>query len=129
MRQFLTALLLLALPSCAMVMTPKTGAAPAFLVFFDEHSASLDSAGAGVIAQAAAAAKAAPGSPVVVLGYTDSAGNPSADVTLSQRRAQAVSDALVADGVAPGRIARHGRGQTHEDPGQASRRVEIDIGS
>jgi outer membrane protein OmpA-like peptidoglycan-associated protein len=125
MRKYLTAVLLLALPSCAM-MAPQT--MPAYLVFFDEHSASLDTAGAGVIAQAAAAAKAAPASTVVVLGYTDSAGSPAADVTLSQLRAQAVSDALVSDGVQPARITRHGRGQTHEDPGQASRRVEIDIG-
>jgi outer membrane protein OmpA-like peptidoglycan-associated protein len=126
MRKIITALLLLALPSCAMMAPPTTR--PAFLVFFDEHSASLDTAGIGVIAQAAAAAKASPGSPVAVLGYTDSAGSPAADVLLSQQRAQAVADALVADGVQPGRIARHGRGQTHDDPGQASRRVEIDIG-
>jgi len=81
-----------------------------------------------VIAQAAAAAKVSPTSPVRVLGYTDSAGSPGADVTLSQLRAQAVSDALVADGVEASRISHQGRGQTHEDPGQASRRVEIDIG-
>jgi outer membrane protein OmpA-like peptidoglycan-associated protein len=124
MRRYLPALLLLALPSCA-VMTGHTK--PAYLVFFDEHSAALSPDASGTIAQAAAAAKAAPASTVVVLGYTDSAGSPSADVTLSQLRAQSVSDALVADGVAASRISREGRGQTHDDPGQASRRVEIDI--
>jgi outer membrane protein OmpA-like peptidoglycan-associated protein len=65
---------------------------------------------------------------VVVKGYTDSAGNAAADVTLSQMRAQAVADALKSDGVAAGRISIRGRGQTHEEPGQASRRVEIDVG-
>jgi outer membrane protein OmpA-like peptidoglycan-associated protein len=125
MRKFLTAVLLLGLPSCAMV---APASAPGYLVFFTEHSADIDPPAASVIAQAAAAAKASPGLPVQVRGYTDSAGNPSADVVLSQRRAQRVSDALVADGVDPSRITRQGRGQTGEDPGVASRRVEIDIG-
>ena len=78
-------------------------------------------------AQAAQAAKAAPGSAVRVIGYTDSVGIPQDDVILSQHRAQRVADALVADGVDPGRISRQGRGQTHEDPGVESRRVEIEI--
>ncbi len=125
MRKILTTLLLLSLPSCAM-MAPASG--PGYLVFFTEHSDAIDPPAAAVIAQAAAAAKASPGLPVQVRGYTDSAGNPSADVVLSQRRAQRVSDALVADGVDPARITRQGRGQTGEDPGVASRRVEIDIG-
>lgn len=100
---------------------------PGYLVFFTEHSASIDQTAAGTIGQAAAAAKASPGAPVVVLGYTDSAGNASADVVLSQARAQGVADALKADGVEPSRISIQARGQTHEDPGQASRRVEIEI--
>jgi outer membrane protein OmpA-like peptidoglycan-associated protein len=125
MRKILTALLLLSLPSCTM-MSGTTQ--PGYLVFFTHQSIAIDPPAANVIAQAAAAAKAAPGTPVVVKGYTDSVGNPSTDVVLSQRRAQAVSDALVADGVDPTRITRQGRGQTGEDPGVASRRVEIDIG-
>jgi outer membrane protein OmpA-like peptidoglycan-associated protein len=125
MRKILTIFCLLSLASCAMV---GPSAAPGYLVFFTEHSADIDPPAASVIARAAAAAKASPGLPVEVRGYTDSAGNPSADVLLSQRRAQRVSDALVADGVDPTRITRQGRGQTGEDPGVASRRVEIDIG-
>jgi len=126
MRKILTAFLLLALPSCA-IMAPGP-ASPDYLVFFTAHSAAIDPPAAAVIAQAAAAAKASPGQAVLVRGYTDSAGNPSADITLSQSRAQHVSDALVADGVDPQRITRQGRGQTGEDPGVASRRVEINIG-
>jgi outer membrane protein OmpA-like peptidoglycan-associated protein len=123
MPRILPILLLLALPSCAMRGTPQ----PGYLVFFTEHSAGIDPPAASVIARAAQAAKASPGATVTVLGYTDSAGRPADDVLLSQRRAQTVSDALVADGVAPSRISRQGRGQTGEDPGVASRRVEIDI--
>ncbi len=126
MRKILIGLLLLALPSCATMMAPTK---PGYLVYFDPHSAKVDQTASGTIAQAADAAKAAPGARVVVKGYTDSAGSPAADVTLSQLRAQAVADALKSDGLDAARISIQGRGQTHEDPGQASRRVEIDVGS
>jgi outer membrane protein OmpA-like peptidoglycan-associated protein len=125
MRKILTTVLLLSLPSCAM-LAPDS--APGYLVFFTQYSADIDPPAAAVIARAAAAAKASPSLPVEVRGYTDSFGSASADVVLSQRRAQRVSDALIADGVNPNRITRQGRGQTGEDPGVASRRVEIDIG-
>jgi outer membrane protein OmpA-like peptidoglycan-associated protein len=126
MRKILTAFLALGLASCAVLSSAPS--APGYLVFFDEHSAAIDPPAAVVIAQAAAAAKASPGQAVLVRGYTDSAGNPAADITLSQARARHVADALVADGVDPQRITRQGRGQTREDPGVASRRVEINIG-
>jgi len=64
---------------------------------------------------------------VQVIGYTDSAGSPQADIVLSQQRAQAVADALVADGVASSRLVRLGQGQTGGNPGVMSRRVEIRI--
>jgi len=126
MRKLLTALLLLSLSSCAAVMQP---AKPGYLVFFGEHSADLDPPAVGVIAQAAAAANTMPGTFVSVVGWTDSAGSKQADILLSQRRAQRVTNALISDGVAPRRIVHQGRGQTGEDPGVASRRVEIDIRS
>jgi len=69
-----------------------------------------------------------PDTRVTVVGYTDNAGSRQADATLSQQRAQAVADALVANGVAASRLVRAGRGQTGEDPGVASRRVEISLG-
>jgi outer membrane protein OmpA-like peptidoglycan-associated protein len=125
MRKILTGLSLLALSSCASMMGP---AKPGYLVYFDPHSSLIGQTAAGTISQAADAAKASPGAAVVVKGYTDSAGSPAADVTLSQLRAQAVADALKSDGVDAARISIQGRGQTHEDPGQASRRVEIDVG-
>ena len=125
MRFVLACLLLLG--GCA-VTAPQTGR-PAYVVFFTERSAALDGPARQVILEAAAAARAAPGAPVTVLGYTDSAGAPDADIRLSQARARHVADALAAGGVAPARIARAGRGQTGEDPGVASRRVEIAIGA
>ena len=121
MRPGLTVLLLLALAGCA--------GRQEFTVFFPERSAALDEPAHQVIAGAARQAQQDPAAPVNVIGYTDSAGSPQADVILSQRRAQAVAGALVADGVPSSRLARTGRGQTGGDPGLASRRVEITIGS
>jgi hypothetical protein len=81
-----------------------------------------------VVAQAAQRTNADPAARVEVSGYTDSAGSPQADVLLSQQRAQAVADALVASGVAADRLVRKGQGQTGGNPGIASRRVEITVG-
>lgn len=127
MRQTLLATLLLAsLCSCAMLSPPARH--PGYVVFFSERSAVIEPEAMQSIAAAAAQATAT-GTPVTVIGWTDSAGSPQADVTLSQQRAQNVAAALAADGVPPARIMQLGRGQTGEDPGVASRRVEIDLGS
>ena len=102
---------------------------PEYLVYFQERSANLDGPARGVVANAARQAQQDSSAPVSVIGYTDSAGSPQVDVVLSQKRAQAVADALVADGVPASRLTRTGRGQTGTDPGLASRRVEIKIGN
>ncbi len=125
MRRALPACLLLAFLSSCALMRPS--AAPGYVVFFTEHSTALDPAASQVIAQAADAARAAPTATVHVNGYTDSVGIASADVALSQQRAAVVAQTLIADGVLAGRIVQRGRGQTHEDPGVASRRVDIEI--
>jgi outer membrane protein OmpA-like peptidoglycan-associated protein len=119
-------ILLLALASCSVLMGPKPE--PTYVVFFTERSTALDDAALKVIADAAKQAKAGTPKTVTVLGYTDSAGNMTADQQLSSERAESVAGALVADGVASDMIRREGRGQTHEDPGVASRRVEIAVG-
>jgi outer membrane protein OmpA-like peptidoglycan-associated protein len=101
---------------------------PDYVVFFRERSAQLDPEARQVIAQAAARANTSPRARVEVAGYTASAGSPQADILLSQQRAQAVTEALAANGVNPSRIVRKGRGQTSEVPTVASRRVEITVG-
>jgi len=118
-------LTLLTLPLAACTLFgPGT---PRYAVFFPERSAQLDAAAQDVVARVAERARANPEARVRVVGYTDSAGSSQADVALSQQRAQAVADALAADGVAAGRMVRAGRGQSGEDPGVASRRVEISM--
>ena len=126
MRRVFAGLVLAGLSSCT-IFSGGPGA-PAMVVFFADKSAALEPADADIIAQAAALAKASPDAPVVVRGWTDSDGSPQADILLSQLRAQHVADALVADGVSAARISRQGRGQTHNDPGVESRRVEIRVG-
>ena len=115
--------LVVALSACAMFGASR----PSYLVYFPERSAQLDAAANKVIVLAAKRAAENPSAQVDVVGYTDSAGSPRADVLLSQQRAQKVADALVAHGVAASRLVRTGAGQTNENPGLASRRVEIAI--
>ncbi len=99
-----------------------------YVVFFGERSAQLDGPAQRVIAEVATRAKDDPATRVEVTGYTDNAGSPPADVVLSKQRAQAVVEALTANGVAANRLLRHAHGQTGENAGLASRRVEITIG-
>lgn len=66
---------------------------------------------------------------VAIEGHTDSSGNRSRNVTLSQRRAQSVADYLVAQGVARNRVEVHGYGPDRPLPGRnaanpENRRVE-----
>jgi len=54
--------------------------------------------------------KQPPASSAVVRGYTDSTGNPAHNLQLSQRRAQAVVDYLVAHGVSSSQLRSEGFG-------------------
>ena len=128
MRRVFAGLTLAALSACT-TQPAQVGGTPSMAVFFADKSAALEPTDADIIAHAASLAKASPDAPVLVRGWTDSDGSPQADIVLSQLRAQHVADALIADGVSPARISRQGRGQTHDDPGVESRRVEIRVGN
>ncbi|MFO1327351.1 MAG: OmpA family protein [Rubrivivax sp.] len=71
---------------------------------------------------------------VLIEGFTDSVGSEDFNLVLSQRRAQAVSAALAARGVAPGRIDVRGYGESYPVADNTSatnralnRRVEVYI--
>lgn len=70
----------------------------------------LPAAGAATITAAAADVAANPSATVLIEGFTDNAGTPAGNVTLGRRRAQNAVAALVAAGLAAGRIHDIGRG-------------------
>lgn len=100
-----------------------------FVLTFPPASTTLDTAAGSILARAAAAAKAAPDLDVVVAGYADASITPESNQIASRLRAQAVADALLAQGVARARITLAPRRAIGADPGTESARVEIRIGS
>lgn len=75
-----------------------------------------------------------PGSEVLIVGHTDSVGDDSYNMGLSQRRASSAANYLISQGVPSSRIRTAGRGETEPiasnatDAGRAqNRRVEVAI--
>ncbi len=100
----------------------------AFLVFFQGWSADLDSEARQGLEEAADLAKRYPNVQIQVVGFADPAGSPQANVDVSRQRARAVTDALIARGVARNRIVTIARGATNfEQSGLESRRVEVSV--
>ena len=103
-------------------------------IFFDFGSATLDAeAQAGVVAIARSLEASPSYRPTVVVGHTDAVGSAEYNMRLGQRRAQAVADALIAEGVPVGRIGTvSSRGKTELVVAVASaerrnRRVEVSL--
>jgi len=76
--------------------------------------------------------KAEPEMKVSIEGHTDNTGDPAANKKLSERRAKAVQESLVAKGIAAARLSSRGWGQekpvadNRSEEGKAkNRRVEI----
>jgi outer membrane protein OmpA-like peptidoglycan-associated protein len=101
----------------------------AYVVFFQEWSAALDTPALQTIAAAAAIAAKDPNAPVIVTGYADPLGSVQANIYLTETRAQVVTDQLTADGVNPVRIRQRAAGKVgFQLTSQESRRVVIAIG-
>ena len=69
-----------------------------------------------------------------IIGHTDSIGKASVNMMLSQKRANAVKEALVQEGVNPSRITTRGRGELDpiasnrtEEGRKANRRIEVKL--
>jgi len=101
-------------------------------ITFENDSATFTAAGQAAVALAAEILRANPNAKVRIEGHTDSNGTPETNLVLSQARAQAVLNALVAQGIAPERMSAVGFGETRlQVPGATdedhaiNRRVEF----
>jgi outer membrane protein OmpA-like peptidoglycan-associated protein len=86
--------------------------APSFMVFFDWDRSDLSAQALDTIRQAANAYKTQGGARVTATGHTDRSGPETYNMALSLRRANAVRDALVHEGVRATDISVVGRGET-----------------
>lgn len=102
--------------------------------FFDFNKATLRPLGYEKVREAAKVMKDNPKYRATIQGYTDSIGSDAYNLRLSERRAQAVADALVADGIEATRLTVKGFGKADpvasnatEEGRQENRRVEIHL--
>jgi outer membrane protein OmpA-like peptidoglycan-associated protein len=88
-------------------------APPSFMVFFDWDRANLSDQALNTIRQAAAAFKSKGSARITATGHTDTSGPEAYNMALSLRRANAVKDALVREGVPAASITVIGRGESN----------------
>jgi OmpA-OmpF porin, OOP family len=90
---------------------PPPAVAPSFMVFFDWDRSNLSAQALNTIKQAAGAYKAKGNARITATGHTDRSGPESYNMALSLRRANAVKDALVREGVPATAISVVGKGE------------------
>jgi len=90
---------------------PQQVAPPSFMVFFDWDRSNLSQQALATIKQAADAFKAKGNARITATGHTDTSGPEAYNMALSLRRANAVKDALVREGVPAQAISVIGRGE------------------
>ena len=90
---------------------PPPPAPQTFMVFFDWDSTKLSPASLNVIGQAAGSYKTKGSARITATGHTDTSGTEAYNMALSLRRANAVKDALVREGVPATAINVVGRGE------------------
>jgi len=91
---------------------PAPVAAPSYMVFFDWDRADLSAQALSTIQQAAGAFKTKGSARITATGHADKSGPENYNMALSLRRANAVKDALVREGVPAASIAVVGRGES-----------------
>ena len=82
-----------------------------WMVFFDTDSTTLSQQASTTITEAASVAKSTANSKVAVTGFTDTEGAVAYNQALSVRRANAVKNALVSNGISPQAITVTGDGE------------------
>jgi OOP family OmpA-OmpF porin len=91
---------------------PQKGSVTLEGVSFELNSAELTGESRPVLARVASDLKKYPRLRVEVQGHTDSSGSDQYNLKLSERRAQAVRDFLIAQGVASGQVEARGYGES-----------------
>ena len=100
-------------PPLSKTGTPNPDQAPvSYMVFFNLGSTKLSDQDQNTVAQAAQVYKTKPGARVSVTGYADTVGSPSANMALSQQRANVVKNLLVQSGVPAASITTAASGDT-----------------
>jgi OmpA-OmpF porin, OOP family len=105
------------------------------IINFPTNGAEIPAISKTLLQQAAVAIKQLPSGTVIEIGgYTDNSGDPSANLQLSQQRADAVRTALVQDGVDPSMLVAKGYGNANPVAGNdtvegrlRNRRIEYRI--
>jgi OOP family OmpA-OmpF porin len=88
-------------------------------IYFGTNSAEIPTDGKSELEQAAAKMRQLPaGTMVRISGFTDTTGNPTANLKLSQERASAVREVLVEAGVNPAILSAKGYGIYHASTNQ-----------
>ncbi|MBN9538621.1 MAG: OmpA family protein, partial [Alphaproteobacteria bacterium] len=90
---------------------PPVVAPPSYMVFFDWDRSNLSAQALNTIKQAAQAFKTKGNARITATGHTDTSGSEQYNMALSLRRANAVKDALVREGVPATAISVIGRGE------------------
>ena len=132
---FLATAAALLLGGCNQTQSPQQQPST-YSVLFDTDSSTLSNQATSTIQQAAAAYRSRSGANlnVLVAGNTDTVGSPDYNMALSQRRANAVTAALVSAGVPRPAIISTGYGETNlpqptadQVPDQLNRSVQIGV--
>jgi outer membrane protein OmpA-like peptidoglycan-associated protein len=110
----------LMLAACA-IQTPQPAPFNAYHVTFDTDSYAIDPAGQQVIHDVASMVETDKTASITIVGRTDATGTPAYNMKLSQKRAIAVHDALVATGkITPDQIETAWTSEQPENVGTAS---------
>ena len=103
-----------------------------WMVFFDTNSTAMSQQSSMTVTEAANVAKSMPNARVAVTGFTDTEGSPAYNQALSQRRATAVKNALVSNGIPAQSVTITGSGETgllvdtpDQTKNEKNRRVQI----